>query len=167
MLTTRRLTIVDLAHADVDELVDMLMDAEIYTFIGDRPASVVDARARVERWLSGSPNPLSRWVNMVARMRDTDLLVGLCQATIALNADSTTNDITLSYIVSTSFGGRGVGTEMMGAFDAELTSTYSPAAVTAHIAPGHVVSESIARSLRLSLSGRRDEDGERVWQRGG
>jgi RimJ/RimL family protein N-acetyltransferase len=157
-IVTERLVLSRLAGGDVDDLAAMLLDPRLYDHIDGRPASPADATARVERWLSGSPDPDVLWVNYVAR--EDGRLVGLAQATV-VGLHSGTCEV--AYLVDPSAQRRGFGTEMVRALCAELRDTVKPAEFTAHVLPGHAASEGVVRAIGFALTAEQ-VDGERVWR---
>lgn len=160
---TERLLLSRIARDDVDELVTMLVKPELGEYIGGAP-SAAEARDRAERWLRGSADPDVVWVNYVARCRDDGQFVGLAQATVLRAGESTFGECELAYLVDSPAQRRGFGTEMMTGFCTELRETMNPAEFTAHIYPGHVASEGLAKALGLAPTAER-VDGERVWVR--
>lgn len=146
-----------IAGDDVDDLVAMLLNPVLYHHIGGAPASAAEARARVARWLGGSPDPDVLWINYVARRGDSGPLVGLAQATVVRGSCE------VAYLVDPPAQRQGFATEMMTAFCADLRETIKPAGFTAHIYPGHVASEGVAKALGLAPTAER-VDGEQVWK---
>jgi RimJ/RimL family protein N-acetyltransferase len=156
VIVTERLVLSRIARSDVDELVVMLSKPELYEHIGDAPGSVEEAQAKAERWLRGSADPEVRWINHVARYDGK--LVGLAQATVRAGGSCE-----IAYLVDPSAQRQGFGTEMMRAFCAELRATMDSVELVAHVLPGHVASESVARAVGLTPTEER-VDGERVWR---
>ena len=159
-ITTERLVLSRLAHDDVDELVAMLLDPALYHYIDGAPSSPAEARARVGRWLRGSPDPDVLWINYVVRRRDDGRFVGLAQATVQGTQSGTCE---LAYLVDPSAQRQGFGREMMRGLCAELHETLKPAEFTAHIVPGHTASEGVAHALDLVPTPDRVA-GEQVWR---
>lgn len=160
---TDRLVLSRIAQADTEDLIGLLLNGELYTYIDRDVDTVDDARQRIERWVRGSLDPSMLWVNYVARARTDRRLVGLAQATVFLDEDGAVGECTLAYLVSPAEQRQGFGAEMMTGFWSELRGSLEPAVVSAHIYPGHAASEGVARTLGLS---RTDElvDGESVWK---
>ncbi|MFC4852050.1 GNAT family N-acetyltransferase [Actinophytocola glycyrrhizae] len=158
-IATERLVLSRLARHDVDDLVAMLVKPALYRYIGDAPASAVEAGHRVERWLGGSVDPDLLWINYVARVRDDGRFVGLAQATVRRARAS----CEVAYLVDPSVQRHGFGAEMMTGFCAELRETLNPVEFIAHIHPGHVASEGVAKAIGLTPTADR-VDGELVWR---
>jgi RimJ/RimL family protein N-acetyltransferase len=137
------------------------MDPGLYELIDGRPDSLEDARIRVHRWITGSPDPSTSWINHVARARDDQRLIGVAQATVLLG-EPAAKECMIAYLVVPAEHGKGFGKEMMVGFHAELVNHLHPEIFVAHIVSGHKASESIASSLGLGVTGQ-EVDGERVW----
>jgi RimJ/RimL family protein N-acetyltransferase len=163
VIVTERLVLSRIARDDVDELVAMLLNPALYQYIGDVPSSSAKAAARVERWLGGSANPDVVWINYVVRRREDRRFVGLAQATLQRANDSGFSECEIAYLVDPPAQRNGFGTEMMGGLCAELDKTMKPTEFIAHIYPGHVASEGVARALGLAPTTDL-VDGERVWR---
>jgi RimJ/RimL family protein N-acetyltransferase len=159
-IATERLLLSRIARADTGDLVAMLVNPVLYQYIGE-PPTAEDAAARVGRWLRGSPDPGVLWINYVAR--HDGAFVGLAQATVWRADQSRFGTCEIAYLVDPPAQRHGYGTEMMRGFCAELTGTLAPAELTAHIHPGHVASERIARAVGLVPTGELVDD-ERVWR---
>ncbi|WP_157121463.1 GNAT family N-acetyltransferase [Nocardia miyunensis] len=158
---TMRLVAAPVAACDIDDVAELLMDPGLYGYIDGKPASIDDARARVQRWIEGSPHRETLWINHVARARDSRELIGVAQATVQLSGQAAVECL-LAYQIAPQRHRQGFGKEMMSAFRSELVRQLAPESFVAHIAPGHSASERVALSLGLVVTDR-EVDGERVW----
>lgn len=165
-LSTDRLVLARIGLADVDEVVEMVMNPALYTHIGSDYEAAEQARRRVGRWVRGSVDPEVLWVNYMARSRADQRFVGLAQATVSLEQRVRARECTLAYMVDPPRQRQGLGAEMMTGFWPALRRALHPEVVTAHIYPGHTASERVVQDLGLELT---DEtvDGERVWKAAG
>src|SRR5206468_710450 len=82
VIGTERLLLTPLGVQDADELVGVLDDPRLHRFIGGRPASLAELRARYARLTAGSPRPGELWRNWVVRRRADLRPVGTVQATL-------------------------------------------------------------------------------------
>ena len=152
-ITTARLTLLPLAVEHADELVGVLGDPALHTFIGGRPETVEELRARYARWAAGSPNPGERWLNWAIRFDDVNHLVGTVQATV------TGTRAEVAWVVGTGWQGRGIATEaargLLGWLRAGGVRT-----VVAHVHPDNVASARVAGRWGCGRPGdnRIDED---------
>jgi RimJ/RimL family protein N-acetyltransferase len=153
---TERLTLrpLDLDHAE--ELASALDDPALHTFIGGRPETADELRARYTRWTAGSPDPAVRWCNWAIRLDSAERLVGTVQATI------TGRSAEVAWVVSTQWQGRGIATEaargLVGWLADEGVRT-----VIAHVHPGNVASAGVAAALGMRQTGQK-QDGEAEWR---
>jgi RimJ/RimL family protein N-acetyltransferase len=130
------------------EMVAVLADHGLYVYTGEEPPpSLEELTERYERQVLGrSPDGHQLWHNWIVRVSDTGECAGTIQATI------TGHDAELAWVIAISFHGRGYATEAGTAVrDALLAGRGGDPVVAflAHIAPGHVASETVARRLGL------------------
>lgn len=140
-------------HAD--ELVGVLGDPALHTFIGGRPETVAELRARYARWAAGSPEPSVRWLNWAIRFDAADRLVGTVQATVADDRAE------VAWVVGTGWQGRGFATEAGRGVVAWLAEV-GVRVVVAHVHPGNVASARVAAALGLRPTGQKQDD-EDEW----
>ncbi len=81
-IATERLELAPLEIADAAELADVLADPALHAFIGGRPLTEPELRARYERLVAGSPDPGERWLNWTVRRTADGQAVGTVQATV-------------------------------------------------------------------------------------
>jgi RimJ/RimL family protein N-acetyltransferase len=157
-LETERLHLEPLREADADELFPLLVDQQLHTFTGGRPATREELVSRFRKLETRrSPDGSEEWLNWVVRHRETDAAVGTVQATIIGDR------ALVAWVIATRCQGRGFATEGATALVSWLSADTSIATVSAHIASGHLASERVAERAGLALT---DEmvDGERVWR---
>ncbi|HEY4452824.1 MAG TPA: GNAT family N-acetyltransferase [Pseudonocardiaceae bacterium] len=140
-------------HAD--ELVGVLGDPALHTFIGGRPETLAELRARYARWAAGSPDPATQWLNWAIRFDAADRLVGTVQATV------TGAEAEVAWVVGTGWQGRGFATEAAGGLAAWLLAQ-GVGTLVAHVHPANVASVRVARALGLRLTGTKQDD-EDEW----
>lgn len=169
VLRTARLDLEPLRVDHADELVAVLADTVLYAHLGDDgPPSLEALRARYARQSAGaSPDGLETWHNWVLRDRSDGRAVGFVQATV-VEVDGV-RSADLAWVVGTASQGRGLATEAaLAVRDAVLRPSSDGGdgarAVRAHIAPGNLASEAVARHLGLAPTGEVDADGERLWR---
>lgn len=156
VIDTERLALLPLLVEHADELVAVLDDRELHTFIGGSPLLLPELRARYERQVAGSPDPAVTWHNWAIRLRDEDCLVGTAQATVS---ESTAE---IAWVVATGWQGRGIASETARAVVGWLEQ-HGVHTVIAHIHPEHEASARVAAAAGLEPT---DEvqDGEIRWQ---
>jgi RimJ/RimL family protein N-acetyltransferase len=156
-ISTARLTLLPLGAEHADELVGVLGDPALHTFIGGRPEALEELRARYARWAAGSPDPEVRWLNWAIRFDEAGRLVGTVQATI------TGTRAEVAWVVGTGWQGRGFATEAARGLVVWLGGV-GVRTVVAHVHPGNVASARVAAALGLRPTGR-TQDGEDEWVR--
>jgi RimJ/RimL family protein N-acetyltransferase len=140
-------------HAD--ELVGVLGDPALHTFIGGAPETLDELRARYARWASGSPDPAVRWLNWAVRLDDVDRLTGTVQATV------TGQRAEVAWVIGTGWQGRGIATEAARGLLAWLLDQ-GVRVVVAHVHPGNIASARVAGAVGLRLTGAKQDD-EDEW----
>jgi len=175
------------AHAD--EMVVLLADRALYTFYDDEGSPTLEElRARYARQAEGrSPDGREVWHSWIVRDRSSGAAIGFVQATVGATAGTSSagadtaatpydgvRSAELAWVIGVRWQGRGYATEAAAAVldavrgdhprDAPRAATGDDVTlVHAHIAPGHLASESVARRLGLAPT---DvvHDGETRWQ---
>ena len=88
-IVTRRLTLNPLVVEDADTMVDVLVDERMHGFIGGRPLTLDELRARYQRLVVGrSADGTELWFNWIVRMTVDAQPVGAMQATVAAGGSS-------------------------------------------------------------------------------
>jgi RimJ/RimL family protein N-acetyltransferase/predicted N-acetyltransferase YhbS len=158
-LTTARLLLVPLRPADADEMVSVLGDEQLYTFIGGRPPSLDELRSRYERLALGhSADGTEEWHNWIVRLRADRRAIGTVQATIT--AEGSAADV--AWVIGAPWQGKGFAAEAAGAIVGWLKDR-GVATITAHVHPDHHASAAVAAKVGLVATGQ-VEDGEQVWR---
>jgi RimJ/RimL family protein N-acetyltransferase len=159
-LATRRLVLEPLRPGHARELAPALDDLALHVFIGGRPASEAQLRARFTRRAAGeSPDGTQGWLNWVARDRSTNAPVGTVQATISDGDDGRSAE--LAWVVVAGRQGEGLATEAAGAAMDWLRDR-GVTHFVAHIHPCHAASAAVARHLGLAATEERHA-GEVRW----
>jgi len=161
VINTERLDLLPLRLEHADEMVTVLADPALHTFIGGTPDSPDALRSRYQRMVAGSPDPAVTWHNWVIRLRDEARLTGTVQATVSHGGQEPTTEI--AWVVGTPWQGRGIATEAARGLIAWLGE--QPAqTVIAHIHPDHLASAAVATACGLTPTNTW-HDGEIRWQR--
>jgi RimJ/RimL family protein N-acetyltransferase len=161
-LDTPRLRLEPLRVEHADEMVGLLADRSLYAFYADEASPTLDElRERYARQVRGaSADGTEEWHNWILRLHSSSEVAGFVQATVTRDdADAVTAE--LAWVVGSAHQGQGLATEAAAAVRDTLRDRRTT--VVAHIAPGHVASESVAAHLGLA---RTDEvhDGETRWR---
>ena len=142
-----RLALDPLRLEDADELAALLDDLSLHRFIGGKPATPEELRARLERQVRGrSPDGKDVWLNWVVRERRTGRIVGTMQATIRV--EQTSRIAVLAWVVGSAHQGQGMATEAAGLM-ASWLRRQGIVRLRAHIHPQHNSSMAIAAAMGL------------------
>jgi RimJ/RimL family protein N-acetyltransferase len=161
-LESERLTLEPLRPEHADELAPVLDDVSLHRFIGGRPDTAEELRARFERQAVGrSPDGRALWLSWTVRVRPGGQAVGTVQATVT--AGERQPAAVLAWVIGASHQGQGFAREA-----AVLVVSWLRAAgvsrVRARIHPDHGASMAVARSVGLLPTDVR-EGGEVLWER--
>jgi RimJ/RimL family protein N-acetyltransferase len=160
-LGTERLVLTPLAVEDADELVGVLADPALHRFIGGRPDTLEELRARYAAMTAGPGRPDERWRNWVVRRREDDQAVGTVQATLTREGGGRWT-AAIAWVVGLPFQGRGYATEAARALVGWLRDQ-GVDEVVAHVHPDHLASARVAAGAGLEPTADL-VDGERVWR---
>ena len=168
-LRTDRLDLEPVSPAHADEMVELLADRRLYAYYDDEASPTLDElRLRYARQAAGgSPDGLEVWHTWIVRERMSGSACGFVQATVRVD-DTGRAVAELAWVIGSAYQGRGYAREAAAGVRDAVTGAGSVSGddaevVVAHIAPGHVVSESVAREIGLALTDVVHE-GERRWQ---
>ena len=153
---TERLDLEPLTVAHAAELAPLLDDLRLHEFTGGAPASaaaLADRYRRLEK--RRSPGGDQGWGNWVMRVRATGRAAGTVQATLPTGGPAE-----VAWVVAWEAQGRGYAKEAARSLVALLLA--DGWAVVAHIHPGHLASQSVARAAGLSPTAG-VHDGEVRW----
>jgi RimJ/RimL family protein N-acetyltransferase len=158
--STERLDLEPLAVAHATELAPLLDDTSLHEFTGGTPLSTAALAARYARLAARrSPEGDQMWGNWVVRVRATRTVAGTVQAT--LPADGPAADpAEVAWVVVRPAQGRGYAKEAARSLVALLHA--AGWTVVAHIHPGHLASQRVARAAGLSPT-TDVRDGEIRW----
>jgi RimJ/RimL family protein N-acetyltransferase len=157
---TDRLDLEPLAVAHAAELAPLLDDPQLHEFTGGTPvsaAALADRYQRLEK--RRSPGGDQGWGNWVMRVRATGRAVGTVQATLPADGPAA-GPAEVAWVVAREAQGRGYAKEAAGSPVALLQA--AGWTVVAHIHPGHLASQGVARATGLSPTGD-VHDGEVRW----
>ena len=160
---TERLDLEPLVVAHATELEPLLDDARLHEFTGGAPLSAPALAVRYERLAARrSPGGDQLWGNWVVRLHSTGAAVGTVQATLPAGGPGA-GPAEVAWVVAPAAQGRGYATEAAGS----LVSLLREAGwtVVAHIHPGHLASQRVARAAGLVATGEVRDDGEMRWVR--
>jgi RimJ/RimL family protein N-acetyltransferase len=160
-LESERLVLEPLRPEHATELAPVLDDTSLHQFIGGRPDSEAELRARYERLAVGpSPDGQERWLNWIVRVRSTGEAVGTMQATVTTSERQTVADV--AWVIGTSHQRKGFAKEAAALVVSWLRGQ-GVGCVRAYIHPDHDASMHVARSVGL-LATDVIEDGEVRWE---
>lgn len=147
-----------MAHAA--ELAPLLDDASLHEFTGGAPLSAVALAARFARLaVRRSPDGDHLWGNWVLRVRATGAVAGMVQATLPAGGPEA-GPAEVAWVVVRAAQGRGYAREAARSLVAVLQQ--DGWTVVAHIHPGHLASQRVARAAGLSPA-TDVRDGEVRW----
>ncbi|MEV6795455.1 GNAT family N-acetyltransferase [Streptomyces sp. NPDC051320] len=155
--STDRLELLPLRVGYAEEMAEVLADPGLHTFIGGRPATADELRARYERQLAGSPDPAVTWWNWVIRLRAEGRPTGTLQATVEEPVAE------IAWVVGAPWQGRGIAKEAAAGLFRHLAGVSGVREVIAHIHPDHAASAAVARAAGLRPTGECHE-GEERWR---
>ena len=146
LVETARLRLEPLRMAHAEELVTVLEDPALHTYVGGRPATLPQLRARIDVKTTGvSADGVQRWLNWVIRT-DVGDVAGYVQATVVATTDKLTAE--LAWVVGAAHQGRGVATEAAAGMVRWL-GEQGVHDLVAHIHPDNVASQVVARRTGL------------------
>jgi RimJ/RimL family protein N-acetyltransferase len=154
-----RLDLEPLAAAHAAELAPLLDDASLHEFTGGAPLSAAALAARFARLAERrSPDGDQLWGNWVMRMRATGAVAGMVQATLPAGGPEA-GPAEIAWVVV-----RPRRAAAMPAKPRSLVAVLQEAGwtVVAHIPPGHLASQRVARAAGLSPT-TDIRDGEVRW----
>ena len=153
---TERLDLEPLAAAHAAELAPLLDDPRLHEFTGGAPVSAAVLAGRYQRLEQRcSPGGDQGWGNWVMRVRATGRAAGTVQATLPADGPAE-----VAWVVAREAQGRGYAKEAARSLVALLRA--DGWTVVAHIHPGHLASQGVARAAGLSPTGD-VYDGEVRW----
>ncbi len=160
-ISTPRLDLVPLRPADADEMVGVLADPRLYTFMGGEPPDRESLRASYTRQSAGkSADGTEEWHNWIVRLRPDAIAIGYVQATIT-DAGAVAS---IAWLIGVPWQGGGLAVEAVRALVAWLDRR-GIRTVVAHIRPDHHASGAVAARAGLEPTDELDEDGEQIWSR--
>ncbi len=160
-LDSGRLHLEPLAVEHADEMAAVLDDPDLHTFIGGRPATREELRARYEQLVGGhSRDGNERWLNWVIRRRDDGHAVGTVQATVT-DQDGT-HAAEIAWVIGTGQQRQGFAREAARAMVTWLRE-HGVTSIVAHVHPQHEASKAVARALGLEPTDAL-VDGEVRWE---
>jgi RimJ/RimL family protein N-acetyltransferase len=169
LIRTDRLDLEPVSPAHADEMVELLADRRLYAFYDDEASPTIDElRLRYERQAAGrSADGLEVWHTWIVRERASESACGFVQATVRVD-DTGRSVAELAWVIGSAHQGHGYAREAAAGVRDAVTGAGSVSGddaevVVAHIAPGHVASESVAAGIGLALTDM-VHDGERRWQ---
>lgn len=142
------------------ELAPLLDDASLHTFTGGAPLSAAALADRYARLAARrSPGGDQLWGNWVLRIRATGAVAGTVQATLPAGGPAA-GPAEVAWVVVRAAQGRGYAGEAARSLVAVLQQ--AGWTVIAHIHPGHLASQRVARAAGLSPTAD-VRDGEVRW----
>lgn len=157
---TERLDLEPLAVAHAAELAPLLDDPRLHEFTGGEPVSAAVLADRYQRLEQRrSPGGDQGWGNWVMRVRATGRAVGTVQATLPADGTSA-GPAEVAWVVAREAQGHGYAKEAARSLVDLLQA--AGWTVVAHIHPGHLASQDVARAAGLSPTAD-VHDGEVRW----
>ena len=145
---TERLDFEPLAVTHAAELAPLLDDASLHEFTGGAPLPAAALAARYARLAARrSPDGGQLWGNWVVRIRATGAPAGIMQATLPVGGPAA-GPAEVAWVVVRAAQGRGYAKEAARSLVAVLQE--AGWTVVAHIHPGHLASQRVARGAGLS-----------------
>jgi RimJ/RimL family protein N-acetyltransferase len=158
-LVTPRLTLEPLLERHAAELHPLLDSPALHEFIGGRPATAEELRARYSGLETrASPDGAEGWLNWVVREREGGAAVGVMQATVR------PRHALVAWVVGAPYQGRGYASEAAAGLVAWLLDQ-GVRDIRAHVHPDHAASGAVAARTGLAPTDER-VDGEVVWRYG-
>jgi RimJ/RimL family protein N-acetyltransferase len=155
-----RLDLEPLAIVHAAELAPLLDDAGLHEFTDGAPLSATALAARFARLaVRRSPDGVQLWGNWVMRVRATGAVAGMVQATLPAGGPEA-GPAEVAWVVVRAAQGYGYAREAARSLVARLQQTGWT--VVAHIHPGHLASQRVARAAGLSPT-TDIRDGEVRW----
>ena len=157
---TERLDLEPLAVAHATELAPLLDDPSLHEFTGGAPlptAALADRYARLAA--RRSPDGNQMWGNWVIRVRASGAAAGVAQATLPAGGPAA-GPAEVAWVLARPAQGRGYASEAARSLVALLRN--DGWTVVAHIHPGHLASQRVARAAGLSPTSD-VHDGETRW----
>ncbi|MFI1381177.1 GNAT family N-acetyltransferase [Embleya sp. NPDC020886] len=152
---TDRLDLIPVEAEHAEEMVEVLGDPALHTFIGGEPEDLTALRARYTRWAAGSPDPQVTWLNRVIRLRAQERLVGTVQATVGPGPVAE-----VAWVVGGAWQGLGIAKEAAIGWVAWLRA-HGVEEIHAHIHPANLASTGVARAAGLRPTDHWQEDEQR------
>jgi predicted DNA-binding protein (MmcQ/YjbR family)/RimJ/RimL family protein N-acetyltransferase len=157
---TERLDLEPLTATHAAELAPLLDDPALHEFTGGAPLSEAALAARYARLaVRRSPDGKQIWGNWVIRIRATGAAAGTVQATLPAGGPAA-GPAEVAWVVVRAAQGHGYAKEAARSLVAVLRQ--EGWTVIAHIHPGHVASQQVARAAGLSPT-THVRDGETRW----
>ena len=157
---TERLDLEPLAVAHAAELAPLLDDPSLHEFTGGAPlptAALADRYARLAA--RRSPDGNQMWGNWVMRVQASGAAAGVVQATLPAGGPAA-GPAEVAWVLARPAQGRGYASEAARSLVALLRN--DGWTVVAHIHPGHLASQRVARAAGLSPTSD-VRDGETRW----
>lgn len=160
VLQGRRVRLEPLRVEHAEELMPVLDDPLLHTFMGGEPADLDQLRARYRRLaVDRSPDGSQRWLNWLVRGKDAAAL-GTVQATVIEKEDELTAEV--AWVIGTAHQGQGYAKEAAGVLVTWLR-LQGVQTVIAHVHPQHEASMAVAWAVGLAPT-EAVLDGEVRWE---
>ena len=157
---TQRLWLEPLTEGHADQLAEVLSDQALHAFIGGRPDTLEELRARYRRITAGSPDPQVSWCNWAVLLKPGRQPIGTLQATITDRGGELAGEI--AFVVGTAWQKRGMAREMARGLVGWM-SARGVTRIIAHVHPDHTASSAVVAALGMVATPVR-VDGEVEWE---
>jgi len=144
-ITTERLVLEPLTVKHADELVEVLDNQSLHTYVGGTPANLAQLRGRFDLKAGGvSADGVQTWLNWV--IRDAGAATGFVQATVTPTAGGPVAE--LAWVVGVAHQRQGLATESAAAVVQWLAGK-GVRRLVAHVHPDNTPSAVVATRLGL------------------
>jgi len=147
-LYSERVELEPLCVEHADEMAPLLDDESLHAFIGGKPATLDELRARYARQVVGrSPDQAQRWLNWVVRRRDNGQAVGTTQATVSERDDRLVADV--AWVIGARHQRQGYAREATQTM-VQWLQDQGVEVVFGDVHPRHQASMAVARGLGMT-----------------
>ncbi len=144
-IETDRLMLEPVLKLHADEMVTLLSDSELYSFIPQDPPELEKLRKTYELWSKRvSPAGDELWLNWIARLKSTREAVGHFQAGLKDGKDSN-----IAYTVGLKFQRKGIAAEALRAILSFIEAEFRIESIKAWIDTRNVASINLVEKLGM------------------
>ena len=149
ILTTERLRLRPITHADAPEMIAIFSDPAVLRYLNDEPTDTLEKAIGLIDWLSGSFSKQDG-LNWAITLPRDDKLIGTCGAYHWHRSD---RHIDIGYHVAQAHWGKGYATEAARAIIGWCFDNLDVHRIQADCTDGHIASERVMLKCGFSLEG--------------